>query len=177
MTTLTTAGVAEAIIATFVSQGVALADEAVAATQIAGHLTAWLGGEDAISADLSLKLNSAIGNINTDALQRIEWWTGAVDGGPNGDGLYPMTNVAGVTTLFPCLAKIFEVVGTVDGDPAAVIAAVLALVGQAEAARDAAEEFRDETDGALSATRESLMSIATNLVQTQALVADLIGFT
>lgn len=136
MPTLTTAGVAEQIVATLVSQGVVLDDEAVAATEIAGHLTDWLGGQDAVPADLSLKLNGAIGNINADQLQRIDWWTGPANGGPNSDGLYPMTNAAGVTTMFPSLAKIFETVGTVDGDPAAVIAEVEGLVGAAEAARD-----------------------------------------
>lgn len=131
MTTLTTVGVAEAIVATFVGQGVTLADEAVAATEIAGHLTAWLGGEDAVSADLSLKLSTTIGSWNTNQLQFLDWSAGVVDGGPGSDGLYPLTNAAGVTRLFPCIAKIFAIVGTVDGDPAAVIAEVTALVAAA----------------------------------------------
>jgi len=151
MTTLTTASAAEAIVATFVSQGVTLADEAVAATEIAGTLTAWLGGEDAISADLSLKLSTAIGSWNTNQLQFLDWSAGVVDGGPGSDGLYPLTNAAGVTRLFPCIAKIFAMVG-MAGDPAEVVAEITGLVEQAESAKTGAEDARDVISGIVSHT-------------------------
>jgi hypothetical protein len=92
--------------ALLVDQGVTLDNATTFATSFSTQLTDWLGGEGAIPAALSQKLATAIGNINIDALQRIEWWTGTITGGPNSDGLYPMTNAAGVTTPFPCLAKI-----------------------------------------------------------------------
>lgn len=132
---ITTDAFAEQLVGTLVAQGVVIADESAAASSISTSLTDWMGGEGAVPADLSQKLATAIGNINADQLQRIDWWAGPADGGPNNDGLYPMTNAAGVTTLFPSLAKIFETVGTA-GDPAAVVAEVEVLVGAAEAARD-----------------------------------------
>jgi len=116
--TLTTSQLAADFMAGLVAQGLVLADEAGAAALMADQLTAWLGGADAIPADLSYNLMQAIGAINTDALQRLEWWAGTATGGPNGDGLYPMTNAAGVTTLFPSLAKILQ--ATAKGDPGGV---------------------------------------------------------
>lgn len=34
-----------------------------------------------------------------------DWLAGQVDGGPNGDGYYPMTDASGGTYLYPCIAK------------------------------------------------------------------------
>lgn len=45
-----------------------------------------------------------------------DWWAGTATGGPNGDGLYPMTDSAGVTTFFPSIAKVVsQIEQGVDG--------------------------------------------------------------
>lgn len=106
--TITTDAFAQQFIALLDAQGVEISSPEAAATALSSLFTAWMGGEGAIPADLSAKVTTAASAWNVDAMQRIEWWTGTVDGGPNGDGLYPMTNAAGVTSLFPSLAKVLD---------------------------------------------------------------------
>ena len=129
----TTPDFVEGLIDDLVAEGVPIADPAGLKATLASSFTEWLGGDDAIPADTARKLATAIGNINLDAMQRLDWWTGSATGGWDvtgtvpGGGHYPMTNAAGTTTFFPSLAKIFATLGTV-GDPADAIAAVEAAV-------------------------------------------------
>jgi hypothetical protein len=106
--TITTDAMAAQFVELLGDHGVTLTDPSGFATDFSAMFTAWMGGEGAIPADLSQRVATAAGAWNADAIQRIDWWTGAIDGGPNGDGLYPMINAAGVTTLFPSLAKILD---------------------------------------------------------------------
>lgn len=115
---LTTTQLASNFADELTAQGVALDDKPAFVAAFAGMLTAWLGGEDALPADTAYRLMQVMGAWNLDQLQRLDWWAGSATGGPNGDGLYPMTNAAGVTTSFPCLAKLLQV--TAKGDPGGV---------------------------------------------------------
>lgn len=115
---LTTTQLASNFADELTDQGLALDDKPAFVAAFAGMLTAWLGGEGALPADTAYRLMQVMGAWNLDQLQRLEWWTGSATGGPNGDGLYPMTNAAGVTTSFPCLAKLLQV--TAKGDPGGV---------------------------------------------------------
>jgi hypothetical protein len=105
---ITTDTVALRLAQRLVAHGVAIDDVEAFAADFAPDLVDWVGGEEAVPVALASKVSTTAGAWNTDVMQRIDWWTGAVDGGPNGDGLYPMTNAAGVTTLFPSLAKIVD---------------------------------------------------------------------
>ncbi|MDR7230643.1 hypothetical protein J2X45_001734 [Caulobacter sp. BE264] len=140
---ITTDTVALRLAQRLVAHGVAIDDVEAFAADFAPDLVDWVGGEEAVPVALASKVATTAGAWNADVMQRIDWWTGTVDGGPNGDGMYPMTNAAGVKTMFPSLAKIFATVGTV-GDPAAVISEVQALVDDAEGAKSVAEAARDQ---------------------------------
>ncbi|PHY20936.1 hypothetical protein [Caulobacter sp. BP25] len=112
---ITTQTLAERLATRLVDQGVALEDATVFAEAFAGDLTEWLGGEGAVPAALASRVTATAAAWNTDVMQRLDWWTGPADGGPNGDGLYPMINAAGVETMFPSLAKILD--STAKGNP------------------------------------------------------------
>jgi hypothetical protein len=118
---LTTAQFAEDVAALLVAQGVALDDATAFATTFATKLTGWLGGEDAIPADLAQRLTALISLWHAEMMQWIDWWAGTTTGGPNEDGLYPIVNPSdpdGDPLLIPCLAKIQE--SMERGDPAGV---------------------------------------------------------
>ncbi len=106
--TITTDALALRLAQRLQARGVEIDDVEAFAAEFSPDLTAWMGGEGAVPADLSQKVTTAAAAWNTDAMQRLEWWTGTIDGGPNGDGEYPMTNAAGVTSLFPSLAKVLD---------------------------------------------------------------------
>lgn len=64
--------------------------------------------------------------------QIANWAAGTVDGGPDGDGYYPMTDAAGVTRMLPSIAKIRA--GIVGTEPM-VIAATAVTLNAAHAGR------------------------------------------
>ncbi|MET3665893.1 hypothetical protein [Caulobacter sp. 1776] len=150
--TITTDAMAAQFVELLGDHGVTLTDPSGFATDFSAMFTAWMGGEGAIPADLSQRVATAASAWNTDAMQRIEWWTGTVNGGPNGDGLYPMTNAAGVTTLFPCMAKILA--STAKGDSAYDVAVSLGYAGTEEEYAEgpivAADYAQDKGDYALA---------------------------
>jgi len=127
---LTTTQLASNFADELTGQGVALDDKPAFVAAFAGMLTAWLGGEDALPADTAYRLMQVMGSWNLDQLQRLEWWTGSATGGPNGDGEYPQTNAAGVTTLFPSRAKMMQV--TAKGDPGGVAYTFSTATGAAD---------------------------------------------
>lgn len=67
----------------------------------------------------------------------IELSTGPVDGGPNGDGMYPVTAADGTILLVPGIAKI----SAMNGSPEEVEAAFASVLSIATGARDGAEGF------------------------------------
>jgi hypothetical protein len=90
------------------ARGVPIDDVTVFAAEFSPDLTAWMGGEGAIPADLSQKFATAVGAWNTDIMQRLDSYAGAIDGGPDGDGIYPLTDAAGNTRMVPCIAKVLD---------------------------------------------------------------------
>lgn len=83
------------------------------------------------NAQLAVQITTTLQKINEREAQYRDWLSGSPTGGPNGDGRYPITNLAGETILLDCLARIVDLV---DG-PAGQSASAKAL---AEAARDVA---------------------------------------
>ena len=115
---LTTTQFANDYVNALVAQGVTLSNAAAFKTTFANQLTAWLGGGDAIPADLAYRLTDALARINAETASRLDWLTGTPTGGPNGDGYYTATAPDGSTFLFPCLAKTLQV--TAKGDPGGI---------------------------------------------------------
>ncbi|MCA6346711.1 MAG: hypothetical protein IM622_13255 [Phenylobacterium sp.] len=115
---LTTTQFANDYVNALVAQGVTLSNATAFKTTFANQLTAWLGGEDAIPADLAYRLTEALARINAETASRLDWLTGTTTGGPNSDGYYAATAPDGSIFLFPCLAKILA--ATAKGDPAGV---------------------------------------------------------
>lgn len=107
---ITTGTVAERLAARLRAAGVDMTDEQAAAfaTAFAGDLEEWTGGAEAVPVALANKVTSTATAWNQKITQEIDWLTGEVDGGPNGDGEYPATNAAGVTFMLPCPAKLAE---------------------------------------------------------------------
>lgn len=112
---ITTDTVALRLAQRLVAHGVEIDDVEAFAADFAPDLVDWVGGEEAVPVALASKVTSTATAWNTDVMQRLDWWTGPADGGPNGDGLYPMTNAAGVVTMFPSLAKMLD--STAKGNP------------------------------------------------------------
>jgi hypothetical protein len=112
---LTTTQFANDYVNALVAQGVALSNAAAFKTTFANQLTAWLGGADAIPADLAYRLTEALARINAETTSRLDWLTGTVNGGPNNNGYYPATTPDGSTILFPCLAKMLAVLQAAAG--------------------------------------------------------------
>lgn len=105
---ITTEAVAARLAARLAEFGVELTDADGFAAAFAADLADWVGGAEAVPVALANKVSSTATAWNTDVMQRLDWWTGPADGGPNGDGMYPMVNAAGVETMFPSLAKLID---------------------------------------------------------------------
>jgi hypothetical protein len=101
-----------------VAQGVVLSNATAFKATFAAQLTDWLGGGDAIPADLAYRLTEALNRVNAETASRLDWLTGTPTGGPNGDGYFVATAPDGSTFLFPCLARTLQV--TAKGDPGGV---------------------------------------------------------
>ena len=80
---------------------------------------------------LASQINALLTKWNGREAEFRGWLAGSADGGPNGDGRYPLTNASGTTALVDCPAKLADTVG----GPAGLSAAARLL---AEEARDAA---------------------------------------
>lgn len=115
---LTTTQFANDYVNALVAQGVTLSNATAFKATFAAQLTDWLGGGDAIPADLAYRLTTALALVNAETASRLDWLTGTASGGPNGDGYYPATAPDGSTFLFPCLARTLQV--TAKGDPAGI---------------------------------------------------------
>lgn len=104
-------------------------------------------------AQLTAQIVDILARWDAQQDQLSDWLTGAPDGGPNGDGRYPLTNAQGQVRLFTGLAKIID---TVEG-PAGVAGAAAALAG-AEADRADAAASRALTDrNAVQALRDAVL--------------------
>jgi hypothetical protein len=112
---LTTTQFANDYVNALVAQGVTLSNATAFKTTFANQLTDWLGGEDAIPADLAYRLTTALARINAETASRLDWLTGTATGGPNSDGYYPATAPDGSIFLFPSLAKMLAVLQAAAG--------------------------------------------------------------
>lgn len=80
----------------------------------------------AIEADLLERLTVLLGRRDLTQTQMSDWFGGAADGGPYGDGIFPLTDSAGYTRKLPSPARIAEALLQPAGveiptDPPAVI--------------------------------------------------------
>lgn len=82
-------------------------------TELAGLLDQWaLGG--ARLATLA-RLTTDVSTFNDAAIRMVhDWYGGAADGGPNGDGVYPLMNSDAEVFLLPSPAKIMAGVSGLD---------------------------------------------------------------
>ncbi len=94
--TLTTPQMAAAFADALEAQGVALTDKPDFIADFAGMLGEWLGGADALPADVALRLIATLGNWNSFAAGMLDFLTIEADGGENGDGKVTITDAAGV---------------------------------------------------------------------------------
>lgn len=118
MTVLTTEAFVDQLLDTFTAQGVTFDDLAATKTAAVSLFTGWLGGDNAIPADLGRKLTTQIGVYNAEVLARYDFWTVPAAGGPHGDGTYDLVLPDGTTTQIPGLAKMLQ--STAKGDPGGV---------------------------------------------------------
>lgn len=88
------------------------------------------------NAQLTQQINDLLSAWNQREAQFRAWLAGTPNGGPNGDGKYPLTDAAGVTQLVDSPAKLADTVGGPAGDAAAAQAL-------AEAARDTTVTAKD----------------------------------
>lgn len=112
---LTTTQFANDYVNALVAQGVSLSNAAAFKATFAGQLTGWLGGGEAIPADLSYRLTDALNRVNAETASRLDWLTGTATGGPSSNGYYVATAPDGTTFLFPCLAKTLAVLQAAAG--------------------------------------------------------------
>jgi hypothetical protein len=112
---LTTTQFANDYVNALVAQGVVLSNATAFKATFADQLTGWLGGGDAIPADLSYRLTDALNRVNAETASRLDWLTGTATGGPTSNGYYVATAPDGTTFLFPCLAKTLAVLQAAAG--------------------------------------------------------------
>jgi hypothetical protein len=112
---LTTTQFANDYVNALVAQGVSLSNATAFKATFADQLTDWLGGGDAIPADLAYRLTDALNRINAETASRLDWLTGTVTGGPTSNGYYVATAPDGSTFLFPCLAKTLAILTAAAG--------------------------------------------------------------
>ena len=112
---LTTTQFANDYVNALVAQGVVLSNATAFKATFADQLTGWLGGGDAIPADLSYRLTEALNRVNAETASRLDWLTGTATGGPTSNGYYVATAPDGTTFLFPCLAKTLAILSAAAG--------------------------------------------------------------
>ena len=62
-----------------------------------------------IDSQIADRLGTLLGKRELREAQTVDWWAGAADGGPNGDGRYPLTANDGTVRLVPSPAAIAAV--------------------------------------------------------------------
>jgi len=60
-------------------------------------------------AELTNQMSELIDKWNARETQLREWMTGTINGGPNGDGHYPLSDSTGYTQLAACPAKLRDI--------------------------------------------------------------------
>ncbi len=80
-------------------------DAADYAAALEPQLDRWATGGASVSRAAAVS-TQAISGLNTLAEQTIDWFAGSADGGPDGDGLFPLTDTVGNTRMVPSPDKI-----------------------------------------------------------------------
>ena len=99
-------------------------------------------------AGLGARISTTIDNWNAFLDQNRNWLAGTADGGPDGDGLYPLTNGVGLTVMVPCPAALAD---SVSGPVAAVEAAKIAAETASSIAATHAATSEEQADLAQAA--------------------------
>lgn len=60
-------------------------------------------------AELANRMSSLLDKWQAREAEFRAWMTGVIDGGPNGDGFYPLTDASGYTQLAACPAKLRDI--------------------------------------------------------------------
>ncbi|MFZ3005849.1 MAG: GDSL-type esterase/lipase family protein [Phenylobacterium sp.] len=100
------------------AHGVALTDAPALKADVADLFTAWLGGEEAIPADLGQKLATQIGVQTAKTLNDFDWYNTPANGGPRNDGTIDFVLPDGTTVPLDGRAKLIE--SMAKGDPGGV---------------------------------------------------------
>jgi len=95
------------------------------------------------NAQLATKIADLITYWSSFNEEYSNWVGGAVDGGPNSDGEYPLTNWAGEETLLPCPALLADDVTGYVATVAASAATATAAAAAAAASETAASGYAD----------------------------------
>lgn len=111
------------------------------------------------NAQLAVRLANLLHDWQQRESQLREWHGGTLDGGPNGDGRYPLSDGLGNTHLVPCPAW-FGRAGELAYDFEQELDRVLTARDQAVSARDAAVPAAQTAEQAAQATGEDRAAVA-----------------
>lgn len=114
--------------------------------------------DDFTIAGLGARISTTIDNWNAYLDQNRDWLAGTADGGPEGDGRYPLTNGVGLTLLVACPAALAD---SVSGPAATVEAAKIAAQTAATTAASHAATAEEQADLAEAARVAVLGHVAT----------------
>ncbi len=93
---------------------------------------------------IAASLNDLLATYGVTRDQIADLLGGAADGGPNGDGNYPVTMSNGATALIPSPRRL----AALSGDISSAVAAIQPILDAANAARTRAEDARDRAETA-----------------------------
>ncbi len=115
---LQTADFVDQLFDAIAAHGVTITDAAGLKTAAVDLFTAWLGGSEAIPADLGQKLATQIGVQTAKTLNDFDWYTVPLNGGPRSDGTIDFVLPDGTTAPLDGRAKLIE--SLAKGDPGGV---------------------------------------------------------
>ncbi|WP_313444491.1 hypothetical protein [Brevundimonas sp.] len=137
---------------------------------LAALLDRWAQGGAGVAVAAGRSANTNVA-LNDFLRQAIEWYAGAVDGGPEGDGRYPLTDSVGNTYLVPSPAVVAEggpdivaAVGTAEAAAALASAAQVAAeaaAANANAKATAAQGVVDSAATVIAAKDQAVAAAAT----------------
>jgi hypothetical protein len=129
-------------------------------------------------ASTAIRFSAFVDTQTARDAQLRDWAAGTVDGGPAGDGYYPLTDSLGVTMLIPCVAKLSSLVSGPSVQASLDAAAAFALdadasQADAEAAATAAQAVlttaQTKRDEAVNARNEAVNAAAAAAFEAQSI--------
>lgn len=128
---------------------------------------------------IAASLNALLATYGVTRDQIADLLGGAADGGPHGDGNYPVTTAAGTTFLVPCPRRL----AALSGDTASAVAAIQPILDAANTAASGAAAARDtilNDAGFVTVAADLLLAgtskiaiVAGGIVQVRAVATDL----